>query len=64
MAGSEAMTDDDEVERIRRRLRDEYYDRKVKRAEEILPYLVGLFLFALGVWVGATVWDAITQLMS
>ena len=41
----------------------EYYDRKVDRAEEIIPYIVLLVIAALGAWCVWVVWDAVHELV-
>lgn len=53
----------DEVERIRRRLRDEYYDRKVRRAEGIIPYIVLLAVVGFCGWFWVIMYEALTRLM-
>lgn len=49
------MNRNDEIDRIRDRLRQEYYDRKLRRAEEVLPFLgwigvlmILMFLVSIG----------------
>ena len=43
---------------------DEYYRRKLERAEEISPYLALLCVAALLFWVGYSAWQAVEHLLT
>lgn len=55
--------DDTEADHVRRKLREQYYDRKVARAEEMLPYIVLLVVICFCSWFGWVMWAALGKLM-
>jgi hypothetical protein len=50
--------DDDEYERRAQ----EYYDRKTKHREEIIPYILILFYFTFLLWIGFSVFTWLRNL--